>query len=101
MIINNAGTAKKGSSLAERSKYQFEADSEDEYGCFFAIRVQLLTCLRQMEDEIDQNLDLLHGAAGRLSKTGSSLMFGGAANQDNREPRLSNGRRSRCAEQAY
>lgn len=38
------------SSLAERSKYQFEADSEDE----------------EMENEIDHNLDALGGAAGRL-----------------------------------
>jgi hypothetical protein len=37
-------------SLAERAKYQFEADSEDE----------------AMEDEIEQNLDMLHGAAKRL-----------------------------------
>jgi hypothetical protein len=37
-------------SLAERSKYQFEADSEDE----------------EMENEIDGNLDALSGAAGRL-----------------------------------
>jgi hypothetical protein len=36
--------------LAERAKYQFEADSEDE----------------QMEDEIDSNLDALHGATKRL-----------------------------------
>ncbi|KAF1989739.1 hypothetical protein K402DRAFT_311430, partial [Aulographum hederae CBS 113979] len=36
--------------LAERSKYQFEADSEDE----------------AMENEIDDNLDALHGAAGKL-----------------------------------
>ncbi|KAF2436681.1 hypothetical protein EJ08DRAFT_684915 [Tothia fuscella] len=50
--INKAGMNKlpaKGS-LAERSKYQFEADSEDE----------------EMENEIDNNVDLLHGAAGRL-----------------------------------
>ncbi|KAH8602760.1 hypothetical protein B0O99DRAFT_604213 [Bisporella sp. PMI_857] len=38
-------------SLAERSKYQFEADSEDE----------------EMENEIDHNLDMLSGAAGRLN----------------------------------
>lgn len=38
-------------SLAERSKYQFEADSEDD----------------EMEDEIDSNLDALQGAAGRLN----------------------------------
>ena len=37
-------------SLAERSKYQFEADSEDE----------------EMENEIDSNLDALGGAASRL-----------------------------------
>ena len=42
--------AQKQQSLAERSKYQFEADSDDE----------------AMEDEIDQNLDQLHGAAKRL-----------------------------------
>lgn len=38
-------------SLAERAKYQFEADSEDD----------------EMENEIDTNLDALHGAAGRLN----------------------------------
>lgn len=38
-------------SLAERSKYQFEADSEDD----------------EMEDEIDSNLDALGGAASRLN----------------------------------
>ena len=39
------------SRLAERSKYQFEADSEDE----------------DMENEIDANIDALSGAAGRLN----------------------------------
>ena len=38
-------------SLAERSKYQFEADSEDD----------------EMENEIDANLAALGGAAGRLN----------------------------------
>jgi hypothetical protein len=38
-------------SLAERAKYQFEADSEDD----------------EMENEIDSNLDALSGAAGRLN----------------------------------
>lgn len=38
-------------SLAERSKYQFEADSEDE----------------EMENQIDRNLDALGHAAGRLN----------------------------------
>ncbi|KAK3080054.1 hypothetical protein LTS18_003246 [Coniosporium uncinatum] len=44
-------------SLAERSKYQFEADSEDE----------------QMENEIDDNLDALHGAAGKLKGLASAM----------------------------
>jgi len=56
----------KKSSLAERSKYQFEADSEDE----------------GMEDEIDQNLDLLHGAAGRLKNL--SLAMGEEVDAQNR-----------------
>lgn len=44
--------ANKGkSSLAERAKYQFEADSEDD----------------EMENEIDSNLDALSGAATRLN----------------------------------
>lgn len=51
------GAEKKRQNLAERSKYQFEADSEDE----------------AMEDEIDQNLDALHGAAGRLNQLGRAM----------------------------
>lgn len=39
------------STLAERAKYQFEADEEDE----------------EMENEIDSNIDALHGAATRLN----------------------------------
>jgi protein transport protein SEC9 len=52
--IDRAGSNRKTgqSSLAERAKYQFEADSEDE----------------DMENEIDSNLDALSGAAGRLNK---------------------------------
>ncbi|RVX72498.1 hypothetical protein B0A52_03688 [Exophiala mesophila] len=42
---------KQKSSLAERAKYQFEADSEDD----------------AMENEIDRNLDDLSGAAKRLN----------------------------------
>ncbi|EAW14352.1 putative plasma membrane SNARE protein (Sec9) [Aspergillus clavatus NRRL 1] len=42
---------KHRANVTERAKYQFEADSEDE----------------AMEDEIEQNLDLLSGAAGRLN----------------------------------
>lgn len=41
----------KSRNLAERSKYQFEADSEDD----------------EMENEIEDNLDQLHGAAKRLN----------------------------------
>lgn len=47
----NSNKAPKKASVTERAKYQFEADSEDE----------------GMEDEIEQNLDLLSGAAGRLN----------------------------------
>ncbi|KAF2460045.1 hypothetical protein BDY21DRAFT_369939 [Lineolata rhizophorae] len=47
---NPIGPGAKKPNLVERSKYQFEADSEDD----------------EMENEIDQNLDMLHGAAGRL-----------------------------------
>ena len=43
--------ANKQASLAERAKFQFEADSEDE----------------EMENEIDANLDVLGGAASRLN----------------------------------
>ena len=42
---------KKQASLAERAKFQFEADSEDD----------------EMENEIDSNLDALGGAAARLN----------------------------------
>lgn len=51
--INDAGrpSGAPKTSLAERSKYQFEADSDDD----------------RMEDEIDRNLDDLGGAAKRLN----------------------------------
>ena len=45
------GSNKAKASLAERSKYQFEQDSEDD----------------EMENEIESNLDALGGAAGRLN----------------------------------
>ncbi|OSS49622.1 hypothetical protein B5807_05885 [Epicoccum nigrum] len=51
-----SGTGKKAS-LAERAKYQFEADSEDD----------------EMENEIDSNLDALHGAAKRLNQLGRAM----------------------------
>lgn len=47
---SGAGGIRK-TNLAERSKYQFEADSDDD----------------RMEDEIDRNLDDLSGAAKRLN----------------------------------
>lgn len=48
---SGSGSALPKTSLAERAKYQFEADEEDE----------------QMENEIDSNIDALHGAATRLN----------------------------------
>lgn len=51
------GEDAKKANLAQRSKYQFEADSEDE----------------AMEDEIDGNLDLLAGVAGRLNQLGRAM----------------------------
>ncbi|EFW17224.1 Protein transport protein S9 plasma membrane t-SNARE [Coccidioides posadasii str. Silveira] len=47
----HSATSKTKTNLAERSKYQFEQDSEDD----------------EMENEIDSNLDALHGAAVRLN----------------------------------
>jgi protein transport protein SEC9 len=47
----NKAPTRPQKNLAERAKYQFEADSEDD----------------AMEDELDQNLTLLHGAASRLN----------------------------------
>lgn len=49
--LESQPTPKTGASLAERAKYQFEADSEDD----------------QLEDEIDDNLEQLSGAAKRLN----------------------------------
>ncbi|KAF1939241.1 hypothetical protein EJ02DRAFT_382114 [Clathrospora elynae] len=54
--MQGAGPKTK-SSLAERAKYQFEADSEDD----------------EMENEIDGNLDALHGAAKRLNQLGRAM----------------------------
>ena len=51
------GGGAKGPNLVERSKYQFEADSEDE----------------EMENEIDSNLDALHGAAKRMGNLGRAM----------------------------
>lgn len=50
-VTDAQAKANKQASLAERAKFQFEADSEDE----------------EMENEIDSNLDALGGAATRLN----------------------------------
>ncbi|KAK0661053.1 Protein transport protein SEC9 [Lasiodiplodia hormozganensis] len=66
--VNRPGNfgGNKQASLAERSKYQFEADSEDD----------------EMENEIDSNLDALHGAAGRLK--GLAAAMGNEVDQQNK-----------------
>jgi hypothetical protein len=51
-----SGPGKK-STLADRAKFQFEADSDDD----------------QMENEIDSNLDDLHGAATRLNQLSRAI----------------------------
>ena len=67
-------------SLAERAKYQFEADSEDE----------------QMENEIDSNIDALHGAATRLN--GLAKATGKELDEQNRHLRRINEKvRRHCA----
>ncbi|KAF2132998.1 hypothetical protein P153DRAFT_283961 [Dothidotthia symphoricarpi CBS 119687] len=55
--MQGAGRGATKGSLAERAKYQFEADSEDD----------------EMENEIDGNLDALHGAAKRLNQLGRAM----------------------------
>ena len=44
-------------SAAERAKYQFEADSEDE----------------EMENEIEENLQVAHGAVGRMRQLATAM----------------------------
>ncbi len=66
--------AKKQSSLAERAKYQFEADSDDE----------------EMENEIDSNLDALSGAATRLN--GLAKATGKELDEQNRHLDIINGK---------
>jgi hypothetical protein len=60
------GGAAKKSTLADRAKYQFEADSDDD----------------EMENEIDSNLDELHGAAKRLNQL--SRAIGTEADEQNK-----------------
>ncbi|KAH8732665.1 hypothetical protein GQ44DRAFT_720937 [Phaeosphaeriaceae sp. PMI808] len=55
--MQGMGGGMKKSTLADRAKYQFEADSEDD----------------EMENEIDNNLDALHGAAKRLNHLGRAM----------------------------
>ena len=54
---SGSGSGNRGPNLVERSKYQFEADSEDE----------------AMENEIDSNLDALHGATRRMGQLGRAM----------------------------
>lgn len=49
--LSTTDPQKRERNLAERAKYQFEADSEDE----------------EMENEMDSNLDALSGVTGRLN----------------------------------
>ncbi|KAI9662369.1 MAG: Meiosis-specific subunit of the t-SNARE complex [Bathelium mastoideum] len=56
-LSGKPGQGGNAKNLAERSKYQFEADSEDD----------------EMENEIEGNLDLLQGAAGRLGQLGRAM----------------------------
>ena len=67
------------STLAERAKYQFEADEEDE----------------QMENEIDSNIDALHGAATRLN--GLARATGKELDEQNRHLGRINNKASSCA----
>jgi len=50
-------TPQDKASLAQRSKYQFEADSEDD----------------EMENEIDENLDVIHRGAKTLNQLGRAM----------------------------
>ena len=68
----------KKASVTERAKYQFEADSEDE----------------AMEDEIEQNLDLLSGATGRLN--GLAKATGNELDEQNRHMERIMGKVSFC-----
>ena len=68
---------KKQASLAERAKFQFEADSEDD----------------EMENEIDSNLDALGGAAARLN--GLARATGKEVDEQNRHLERINQKSSR------
>lgn len=68
---------KKSASLAERAKFQFEADSEDD----------------EMENEIDANLDALGGAAARLN--GLARATGKEVDEQNRHLERINAKSSR------
>lgn len=83
--FKNMQTAKPGkeatlpkTSLAERAKFQFEADEDDE----------------QMEKEIDSNIDALHGAATRLN--GLAKATGKELDEQNRHLKRINDKVRRC-----
>ncbi|GAB7341613.1 hypothetical protein MBLNU457_7815t1 [Dothideomycetes sp. NU457] len=55
--LNGGRAPQDKASLAQRSKYQFEADSEDD----------------EMENEIDDNLDAIHRGAKTLNQLGKAM----------------------------
>lgn len=59
--------AKKQATLAERAKYQFEADSEDDEMENVGLLVPIKGFFLTPWQEIDSNLDALGGAASRLN----------------------------------
>jgi hypothetical protein len=73
--VEGAGATGGKSTLADRAKYQFEADSEDdEMGKWWCFRLTTnMACLQCTENEIDNNLDQLHGAAKRLNALGRAM----------------------------
>ncbi|KAL9097102.1 MAG: hypothetical protein Q9163_006367 [Psora crenata] len=75
------GHAGKKSSLAERAKYQFEADSEDE----------------ELENEIDSNLNALGAAASRLN--GLARATGKELDEQNRDLERVNGKSTKVDDQ--
>jgi hypothetical protein len=71
----------KKSTLADRAKFQFEADSEDD----------------EMENEIDSNLDALHGAATRLNQL--SRAIGTEADTHNKQLEVLHGKTDKVDDQ--
>ena len=74
---------KKQASLAERAKFQFEADSEDD----------------EMENEIDSNLNALGGAAARLN--GLARATGKEVDEQNRHLERINQKSSKVDDEVH